>query len=121
MTIRSTPASSAARSTRSAPSRAGTISSSGSLGWTGRERRGDVEDVAAARDRLGPPGVGREVGGDDLEAVAACRGPLRDRGAHRALAREVAHGRTHVVAPLEQLAMHHPPRKPVPPVTSTVP
>ena len=35
MTIRSTPPSSAARSTRRVPSRAGTISSSGSFGWAG--------------------------------------------------------------------------------------
>ena len=35
ITTRSAPASSAARSTRSAPSRAGTISSSGSFGCTG--------------------------------------------------------------------------------------
>ncbi len=67
-----------------------------------REGRGDVEHVVAAGDGLGPAVVGEQVGGEHREPLAGV--DLRgDRGAHLALAGEVADGRAHRVALAQQL------------------
>ena len=68
-----------------------------------RERRGDMEDVGAAGDGLGPPGVVAQIGGDDREPAVRLGARRRHRRADVALAGGVADGRAHRVTAVEQL------------------
>ena len=73
------------------------------VGLHRRERRGDVQDVAAVRDRRRPALVGGEVGDDHLERVAAVGAGLGQGRPQSRLALQVADGGADVVAALEQL------------------
>jgi hypothetical protein len=120
-TTRSTPPSRAARSTRNAPSRAGTISSSGSLGCVAGN--GDATcstyrhpSTAAAHPSSAVSSAATTESRSPASAPAAATAE-RTLGSPR-------RSRTVVltVCPRRSSsATHQPPRNPVPPVTSTVP
>ena len=72
------------------------------LGLDRRKGRGHVQHVPAAGDRLGPTAVGVEIRGETVSRSRDRRSGRLDGIAHRTLTREIAHGRPHVVAPLQQ-------------------
>jgi hypothetical protein len=71
----------------------------GVLGHAGRHRRGQVRHVAAAGHRVGPAGVGQQVGGEDAQPAVVHRQQL----AQRRFARQAAHGGVHRPAGGHQL------------------
>ena len=69
------------------------------LGW---EWRGDVQDVLAARNRLGPALVAGEVRGEHRQPIAGVHLGT-DRGSHLGLPGEAADRRSHRVAAAQEL------------------
>ena len=61
-----------------------------------------MEDVVAARDRLGPALVAGQVGGEHRQPIAGLDLGTH-RGPHLRLAREAANGRSHRVAAAQEL------------------
>jgi hypothetical protein len=62
-----------------------------------------VKDATAARDGVGPAGVGAQVGGHDGETVASVDTGALECRSHRRLASDVADGRSYLAATAQQL------------------
>src|SRR4051794_33230525 len=121
MTILSTPASRLALITRRAPSRAGTMSSSGSLGCSGGKGEATCSTPPQPATASAQPASAARSAATTVRrspaSTPACATVART-------ARSPATSRTVVRTPWprrKSSATHHPPRKPVPPVTRTRP
>jgi hypothetical protein len=62
-----------------------------------------VKDAAAARDGIGPAGVGAQIGRHDGEPVARVDTGAVERRAYGRLAGDVAHRRTYIVTTAQEL------------------
>jgi len=73
------------------------------LGLGEREGGGNVLDIVASGDCLGPASILVEIGGGEGQPVEIFRPGLRERIAHRLFLGQRPHRRAHIVPRLEQL------------------
>src|SRR3954464_1796297 len=120
MTILSTPASRLALITRRAPSRAGTMSSSGSLGCSGGNGEATCSTPPQPATASAQPASAPRSAATTVRRSPAST-PARSTVARTAGSRARARAGVRTSWPRRRSsATHQPPRKPVPPVTRTV-